>query len=347
MDSAIKLVIYIILLIPIVAYHLIKWLIAAIAAIFTFIVKTIIAIYKWVRYGSSKNIHKSIDLSEIDKMDGIAFENLTAELLRNNGFKNVEVTKATGDYGVDIVANKDNNKYAFQCKCYCSKLGINPIQEVYTGLKMYGADTAVVITNSYFTPNAYNLANELGVLLWDREEYIRLLKQAQWKVNNYNEDSSSKHAIPIKYIDESINSEQTVETISASFNYGQAIESINSEQTIESSSESTKINTLIEKPIDYERISDDMATILSVGRYIFGKNIPYGMYDLIAISGGGWLTIYNKESEEDMIWLGERNNGEYVEEYRGLDSDVVKQFTIDENLKAKIIKTQMIAIEDQ
>lgn len=317
------MVIFIMLLIPIAVYHLIKWIIVGVVAICTILIRGIIVIYKWIRYGSSNNIHKSIDLSEIDNMDGIAFENLTAELLRNNGFKNVEVTKASGDYGVDIVANKDNKKYAFQCKCYSSKLGIKPIQEVYSGVKMYGADTAVVITNSYFTPNAFNLADELGVLLWDREEFIRLVKKAQGK------EKININGVP--------GLEYAIEPIS---------ESINFEHTIESTSESTN-NTLIDKSTDYERISDEMSTILKVGRYIFGKNIPYGMYDLTVISGGGWLTIYNKESEEDMIWLGERNNGEYVEEYRGLDSDVVKQFTIDENLKVKIIKTQMIAIEDQ
>ena len=169
MKSTIEMVIFIMLLIPIAVYHLIKWIIVGVVAICTILIRGIIVIYKWIRYGSSNNIHKSIDLSEIDNMDGIAFENLTAELLRNNGFKNVEVTKASGDYGVDIVANKDNKKYAFQCKCYSSKLGIKPIQEVYSGVKMYGADTAVVITNSYFTPNAFNLADELGVLLWDRK----------------------------------------------------------------------------------------------------------------------------------------------------------------------------------
>ena len=316
------MVIYIMLLIPIAVYHLIKWIIVGVVAICTILIRGIIVIYKWIRYGSSNNIHKSIDLSEIDNMDGIAFENLTAELLRNNGFKNVEVTKASGDYGVDIVANKDNKKYAFQCKCYSSKLGIKPIQEVYSGVKMYGADTAVVITNSYFTPNAFNLEDEVGVLLWDREEFILLVKKAQVKEKIY------MNGVP--------GLEYAIEPIS---------ESINFEHTIESTSESTN-NTLIDKSTDYERISDEMSTILKVGRYIFGKNIPYGMYDLTVISGGGWLTIYNKDNEEDLIWLGDRNNEEFVEEYRGLDSDIVKQFTLEGNLNVKITKAQMIVIED-
>jgi restriction system protein len=83
----------------------------------------------------------------IDGMDGIAFENFVAKLLRNNGYKKVEITKASVDYGVDIIAVKDSKNYAFQCKCYSSNLGIKPIQQVYSDAKMYRADAAVVVTN--------------------------------------------------------------------------------------------------------------------------------------------------------------------------------------------------------
>ena len=90
-----------------------------------------------------------------------------------------------------------------------------------------------------------------------------------------------------------------------------------------------------------------MATILKAGRYRFGKNIPNGMYDLIAISGGGWLTIYDKEDDENMLWLGDGYDGNGAKEYRGLDSDVVKVFTLEGNVEVTITKTQMIVIEGE
>lgn len=104
-----------------------------------------------------------IDFSKIDEMEGHRFEYFIAKVLRENGFKNVNVTKASGDYGVDITANKDNQKWAFQCKRYSSNLGLKPIQEIYAGAKKYGADKAVVFTNVYFTPNAQTLAKTLNV----------------------------------------------------------------------------------------------------------------------------------------------------------------------------------------
>lgn len=55
----------------------------------------------------------NIELDKIDdEMDGYNFENCSANLLLNNGFNNVKVTQYSGDFGVDIIAYKDDIKYA-------------------------------------------------------------------------------------------------------------------------------------------------------------------------------------------------------------------------------------------
>ena len=40
----------------------------------------------------------------MDEMEGHDFEYYCADLLRKDGFSNVEVTKGSGDFGVDILA---------------------------------------------------------------------------------------------------------------------------------------------------------------------------------------------------------------------------------------------------
>ena len=109
-------------------------------------------------------------MEEVDEMGGIEFEEWCATLLIDNGFINVTGTPASGDQGVDITAEKDDIKYAFQCKCYSSDLGNRPVQEVYAGRCMYDCHVGVVMSNSYFTSGAKALANKTGVLLWDREK---------------------------------------------------------------------------------------------------------------------------------------------------------------------------------
>ena len=111
-----------------------------------------------------------------DRMEGLEFEEYCASLLRRNGFKDVEVTRGSMDQGVDIIAYKHRTSYGIQCKKYKSKIGNKAVQEAYAGCCYYGLDVPVVLTNSYFTYSAKQLAERTGVELWDREELLYLKK---------------------------------------------------------------------------------------------------------------------------------------------------------------------------
>ena len=104
----------------------------------------------------------------MDEMEGHDFEYYCADLLRANGFLDVEVTKGSGDFGADILAEKDGVTYAFQCKCYDKPIGVKAVQEVYAGRDFYGRMVGVVMTNQYFTQPAVELARKLNIMLWDR-----------------------------------------------------------------------------------------------------------------------------------------------------------------------------------
>ncbi|MCR5356939.1 MAG: restriction endonuclease [Lachnospiraceae bacterium] len=110
----------------------------------------------------------------MDEMEGHDFEYYCADLLRKDGFLNVEVTKGSGDFGVDILAERDGISYAFQCKCYDKPIGVKAIQEVYAGRDYYNRMVGVVITNQYFTQPAVELADKLKIMLWDRD-YVDLM----------------------------------------------------------------------------------------------------------------------------------------------------------------------------
>ena len=92
----------------------------------------------------------------MDDMEGHEFEYFCADLLRDKGFLDVEVTRGSGDFGVDILAEKDGVTYAVQCKCYNA------------GRDYYDRMVGVVMTNQYFTSAAVDAAKKLKILLWDR-----------------------------------------------------------------------------------------------------------------------------------------------------------------------------------
>lgn len=143
---------------------------------------------------------------QVDQMSGLEFEHFTAYLLENLGYTDVTITKASGDHGVDVLANCDGLRYAFQCKLYHSPLGNAPIQEVYAGMTYYSCDIAVVITNSTFTKGAQELAAATGVLLWDRQVLYKLIRQSGIRYSDssitsfppqFEESSSSSDIDPI------------------------------------------------------------------------------------------------------------------------------------------------------
>lgn len=105
---------------------------------------------------------------DMDMMEGHEFEFFCAELLKKNGFLEVDVTRGSRDYGVDILAQKDGVTYAIQCKCYTTPIGIKAIQEAYAGRDYYDCMVGAVMTNQYFTTPAVEVAKKLKILLWDR-----------------------------------------------------------------------------------------------------------------------------------------------------------------------------------
>ena len=116
----------------------------------------------------------SREISNIDRMDGIDFEKFCARVLKANRFTKVNVTKSSGDYGADIVAIKDQIKYAIQCKRSTTPIGNKAVQEVIASRSVYNCHVGVVLTNNYFTNGAKVLAEKNNILLWDRSELLKM-----------------------------------------------------------------------------------------------------------------------------------------------------------------------------
>ena len=104
----------------------------------------------------------------IDELEGHDFEEYCAGLLRRNGFTDVTVTKGSGDFGLDILCEKDGVTYGIQCKRYDKPIGVHAVQQAYAGRDYYDRMVGAVMTNQYFTEAAVKAASKLNIMLWDR-----------------------------------------------------------------------------------------------------------------------------------------------------------------------------------
>jgi len=138
----------------------------------------------------SKKTNTGVSIYDIDVMDPFEFESFIAKLLKYEGYS-AEVTKKSGDQGVDILAEKDGEKWAIQTKRYelGKKISNKAVQEVHTGKEFYKCQRAAVITNQFFTDSARQIADTTNVILWDRRFVASLLEKLK-ESNTVNEEIS-------------------------------------------------------------------------------------------------------------------------------------------------------------
>lgn len=108
----------------------------------------------------------------VDTMTWAEFEYYVASWLKNQGYSHVELTEHY-DLGVDIIAKKDGITWGIQVKHYRRLVGIEAVRQVVVALKKYNCDRAMVVTNSFFSTPAKELAKSQGCLLIDRPRLLR------------------------------------------------------------------------------------------------------------------------------------------------------------------------------
>lgn len=122
--------------------------------------------------GKRKKMYLNCSLEDVDEMTGIEFETFLYYKFSKRGYR-VKTTPVTGDYGADLILKRRKEKIVVQAKRYQRCVGIAAVQEVIGSIAFYGADEGMVVTNSFFTPNAYKLAKANDIVLWDRMKVIQ------------------------------------------------------------------------------------------------------------------------------------------------------------------------------
>lgn len=106
---------------------------------------------------------------------GLDYEKMITNRLKELGF-NAKTTKASGDQGADILAEKDGVSFAIQCKMYTKPVGNKAVQEANAARDFYGKDYAVVVSNAGYTKSARTAANACDVILINDTQLEKLLE---------------------------------------------------------------------------------------------------------------------------------------------------------------------------
>lgn len=214
-----------------------------------------------------RKLHRKYTLKQLDKMDGHQFEYACADILKANGYKHVKVTRSSGDFGVDIIAEKDKVRYAIQCKRYNHKLDNTPIQEVVGGLAYYQCDKGAVMTNQYFTEPAKQLAQVNDIKLLDRDTLSHMVDKTEKsfddKLNLFRSYLTSPSTMLVAYLEkcgiysriEDINTDTKTLSFTLKLKFADDIENVKEKKKAISKITKAKV-------IDIVQNENDMITII-------------------------------------------------------------------------------------
>jgi|LakMenE01Jun11ns_1017448.scaffolds.fasta_scaffold9837701_1 restriction system protein len=116
----------------------------------------------------NRHKYRELRLSNIDEMSGLEFENYLKNVLSHQGYS-VEKTPASGDLGVDLIAERGHSRLAIQVKRHQGKVSRAAVSDAVAGMHHYSCNGSMVITNSSFSPGAISLAESNQCILIDRE----------------------------------------------------------------------------------------------------------------------------------------------------------------------------------
>ena len=110
-------------------------------------------------------------------LDPYKFELEVAVLFRSLGYE-AQATKASGDGGVDVWAERQNRRFVIQCKRYRHPVAPGAIRELATVIQNFDADEGIFVTTSRFTEGCREEADRHGIQLIDLDELLRLYGDA-------------------------------------------------------------------------------------------------------------------------------------------------------------------------
>ena len=115
-------------------------------------------------------------IDEVEKMSGRHFAYYVKELFKRQGFT-VKETVIVGNYGADLILERAGEKVVVQARRWKNNVGSKGVQELVDSAKQHNAHNRIVITNTYFSDKAIELAQSSGIELWDRNRLVEIIRE--------------------------------------------------------------------------------------------------------------------------------------------------------------------------
>lgn len=114
-------------------------------------------------------------LGEVKTLPPVAFERFVAVLFKHRGYT-AELTRRSGDQGVDIFVSKDGKKGVVQCKRLKGNVGQPMVRDLYGAMMHHQADEAYLVCTGLFSEPAQEWAKDKPIILIDSRALMKWVR---------------------------------------------------------------------------------------------------------------------------------------------------------------------------
>jgi hypothetical protein len=129
-------------------------------------------------------------------LDEGVFQELVADVFRDYGYT-VSVAPGPGDYGADLIIEKDDRKAVVHARKNAGSAGVDAVRDAHFAKHYYGADEAWVVSASGFTSEAVSTADGIGVHLVTGEGVQRLMEECTFEESERVYETAADELAPI------------------------------------------------------------------------------------------------------------------------------------------------------
>ena len=136
---------------------------------------------------SQRDYQLSLEIAEVERqrrreeywesLRGVEFEESLGQLYSNLGYA-VEITKASGDGGVDLFLQKDEKVIVVQCKGHKKPIGVGTARDLYGAMMHFEANSAILACPAGFTAGVVKFATDKAIQLVSATELVAMAESA-------------------------------------------------------------------------------------------------------------------------------------------------------------------------
>jgi restriction endonuclease Mrr len=110
-------------------------------------------------------------------LNATEFEHECARLLRAAGYDHVTVTQASGDGGIDVIAQSGEQRYAVQCKKYRGVIDPTDVRALAGVASINGYTGAIFMTTGTMTPETLRFAQRAQMTVYSGQQLVDLARR--------------------------------------------------------------------------------------------------------------------------------------------------------------------------